>query len=64
MQGKSTRTGLYKRYQCRKSFLRRMGTLFLSLHCCFKSLQVMYPIAGSQNHNQLHRTLGVTVKTA
>src|SRR6476661_7874729 len=68
MQGKSTRKGLYKCYQCRKPFTVRMGTIFESskvgLHIW---LQAMYLIAGSKkgiSSNQLHRTLGVTLKTA
>jgi transposase-like protein len=68
MQGKSTRMGLYKCYQCRKPFTVRMGTLFESskvpLHVW---LQAMYLIAGSKkgiSSNQLARTLGLTVKTA
>jgi hypothetical protein len=68
MQGKSTRMGLYKCYQCRKPFTVRMGTLFesskVALHVW---LQAMYLIAGSKkgiSSNQLARTLGLTVKTA
>jgi transposase-like protein len=68
MQGKSTRKGLYKCYQCRKPFTVRMGTIFesskVALHVW---LQAMYLIAGSKkgiSSNQLHRTLGVTLKTA
>ena len=68
MQGKSTRMGLYKCYQCRKPFTVRMGTIFESskvpLHVW---LAAMYLIAGSKkgiSSNQLARTLGLTVKTA
>jgi transposase-like protein len=68
MGGKSTRTGLYKCYQCRKPFTVRIGTIFESskvpLHVW---LQAMYLIAGSKkgiSSNQLARTLGLTVKTA
>jgi transposase-like protein len=68
MQGKSTRQGLYKCYQCRKPFTVRMGTLFESskvpLHVW---LQAMYLVAGSKkgiSSHQLARTLGLTVKTA
>ncbi len=32
MQGKSTRVGLYKCYQCRKPFTVRMKTIFESSH--------------------------------
>jgi len=68
MQGKSTRKGLYKCYQCRKPFTIRMGTIFESskvpLHIW---LQAMYLVAGSKkgiSSHQLARTLGLTVKTA
>jgi transposase-like protein len=68
MQGKSTRKGLYKCYQCRKPFTVRMGTIFESskvpLHIW---LQAMYLVAGSKkgiSSHQLARTLGLTVKTA
>jgi transposase-like protein len=68
MQGKSTRQGLYKCYQCRKPFTVRMGTIFESskvpLHIW---LQAMYLVAGSKkgiSSHQLARTLGLTVKTA
>ena len=68
MEGKTTRLGLYKCYQCRKPFTVRMGTLFESskvpLHIW---LQAIYLIAGSKkgiSSNQLARVLGLTVKTA
>lgn len=68
MGGKSTRLGLYKCYQCRKPFTVRMGTIFESSHVPLHIwLQAMYLIAGSKkgiSSNQLHRTLGVTLKTA
>jgi transposase-like protein len=68
MQGKSTRLGLYKCYQCRKPFTVRMGTIFESSHVPLHIwLQAMYLVAGSKkgiSSNQLHRTLGVTLKTA
>lgn len=68
MGGKSTRVGLYKCYQCRKPFTVRIGTIFESSHVSLNIwLQAMYLIAGSKkgiSSNQLHRTLGVTLKTA
>jgi transposase-like protein len=68
MGGKSTRTGLYKCYQCRKPFTVRIGTIFESSHVPLHIwLQAMYLVAGSKkgiSSNQLHRTLGVTLKTA
>ena len=68
MQGKSTRIGAYKCYQCRKPFTVKIGTIFESSHVALNIwLQAMYLIAGSKkgiSSNQLHRTLGVTLKTA
>lgn len=68
MGGKSTRVGAYKCYQCRKPFTVKIGTIFESSHVAMNIwLQAMYLIAGSKkgiSSNQLHRTLGVTLKTA
>ena len=68
MGGKSTRIGAYKCYQCRKPFTVKIGTVFESSHVPLRIwLQAMYLIAGSKkgiSSNQLHRTLGVTLKTA
>ncbi|WP_309753167.1 IS1595 family transposase [Novosphingobium sp.] len=68
MAGKSTRSGLWKCYQCRKPFTVKIGTIFESSHVALhKWLQAMYLIAGSKkgiSSNQLHRILGVTLKTA
>lgn len=68
MQGKSTRVGTYKCYQCRKPFTVKIGTIFEASHVPMHLwLQAMYLIAGSKkgiSSNQLHRVLGVTLKTA
>ena len=68
MQGKSTRKGLYKCYQCRKPFTVRMGTIFESSKVPLQVwLMAMQLIAGSKkgiSSHQLARTLGLTVKTA
>jgi len=68
MEGKTTRLGLYKCYQCRKPFTVRMGTIFESSHVPLHIwLQAMYLVAGSKkgiSSQQLARTLGLTVKTA
>ena len=68
MQGKSTRIGLHKCYQCRKPFTVKIGTIFEASHVPMHLwLQAMYLIAGSKkgiSSNQLHRILGVTLKTA
>ncbi|MGE5562088.1 MAG: IS1595 family transposase [Bacillota bacterium] len=68
MQGKATRKGLHKCYQCRKQFTVRQGTIFESSHVPLHIwLQAIFLVAGSKkgiSSNQLHRTLGVTLKTA
>ncbi|HRD76820.1 MAG TPA: IS1595 family transposase [Hyphomicrobiaceae bacterium] len=68
MQGKATRIGLYKCYACRKQFNVKIGTIFGSSHVPMHLwLQAFYLLAGSKkgiSSNQLHRTLGVTLKTA
>src|SRR5271165_4817308 len=68
LKGKTTRLGLYKCYQCRKPFTVRMGTIFESSHMPLHLwLQAMHLVCSSKkgiSANQLHRTLGVTLKTA
>jgi transposase-like protein len=68
MQGQSTRVGLYKCYQCRKPFTVRMGTIFESSHIPLHLwLQAIHLICSSKkgiSANQIHRTLGVTLKSA
>ena len=68
LAGKSTRPGLWKCYHCRKPFTVKIGTIFESSHVALHIwLQAMYLIAGSKkgiSSNQLHRILGVTLKTA
>ena len=68
MAGKATRIGLYKCYQCRKQFTVKVGTVFEDSHVPMKLwLQAMYLLCSSKkgiSSNQLHRTLGVTLKTA
>jgi transposase-like protein len=68
MQGKSTRPGLYKCYQCRKQFTVKVGTVFEDSHVPINLwLQAMYLLCSSKkgiSSNQLSRTLGVTLKTA
>ena len=68
MGGKSTRIGTYKCYQCRKPFTVKVGTIFESSHVPMRLwLQAIYLMAASKkgiSSNQLHRTLGVTLKTA
>jgi transposase-like protein len=68
LEGKSTRPGVYKCYQCRKPFTVKVGTIFESSHVPLRFwLQAMFLMASSKkgiSANQLHRTLGVTLKTA
>ena len=68
MGGKSTRIGAYKCYQCRKPFTVKLGTIFEASHVGLHLwLQAMYLMCASKkgiSSNQLHRTLGVTLKTA
>ncbi len=68
MQGKATRIGLYKCYQCRKQFTVKVGTVFEDSHVPMNIwLQAMYLLCSSKkgiSSNQLSRTLGVTLKTA
>ena len=68
MKGKSTRIGAYKCYQCRKPFTVKVGTIFESSHIPMRYwLQAIYLISSSKkgiSANQLHRTLGITLKSA
>ncbi|MCC7268080.1 MAG: IS1595 family transposase [Caulobacteraceae bacterium] len=68
MGGKSTRIGTYKCYQCRKPFTVKIGTVFESSHIPMRIwLQAMFLLASSKkgiSTNQLHRTLGITLKSA
>ncbi len=62
------RHGLKKCKDCGKQFTVRMGTIFESSHVELHLwLQAIYMVATSKkgiSANQLHRTLGVTLKTA
>jgi transposase-like protein len=68
MAGKATRKGLYKCYACRSQFRVTVGTIFEKSHVPLHIwLQAFFLMAGSKkgiSSNQLHRTLGVTLKTA
>lgn len=68
LKGKSTRHGVYKCYECRKPFTVRIGTIFEDSHVALHLwLQAIFLVASSKkgiSANQLHRTLGVTLKTA
>lgn len=68
MGGTSTRIGTYKCYDCRKPFTVKVGTIFESSHIPLRLwLQGIFLIAASKkgiSSNQLHRTLGITLKSA
>lgn len=68
LAGKSTRIGVHKCYACRKPFTVKVGTIFESSHVALHLwLQAIFLLASSKkgiSANQLHRTLGVTLKTA
>jgi transposase-like protein len=68
LKGKSTRLGVYKCYQCRKPFRATVGTVFEASHIPVRLwLQAIHLMSCSKkgvSSNQLHRVLGVTLKTA
>ena len=68
LSGKSTRLGTMKCYDCRKPFTVKVGTIFQGSHIPLRLwLQAIYLIASSKkgiSTHQLHRTLGVTLKSA
>jgi transposase-like protein len=68
LNGKSTRFGVLKCYDCRKPFTVRVGTIFEDSHVALHLwLQAIFLVAASKkgiSANQLHRVLGVTLKTA
>ena len=65
---KKVRLGLHKCGSCRKQFTVKVGTVFESSHVPLHVwLQAMHLLCSSKkgvSSNQLHRTLGVTLKTA
>ena len=68
LAGNSTRIGVRKCYACRKPFTVKVGTIFESSHVKLHLwLQAIFLMASSKkgvSSNQLHRTFGVTLKTA
>jgi transposase-like protein len=68
MGGKSTRIGTYKCYKCRKPFTVKVGTIFeashVPMHLWVQAIYLMCASKKGISSNQLHRTLGVTLKTA
>jgi transposase-like protein len=68
MEGKSTRIGVRQCNECRKPFTVKVGTIFESSHVPLRLwLQAIHLLCSSKkgiSSNQLHRILGVTLKTA
>lgn len=68
LSGKSTRVGTYKCYECRKPFTVKVGTIFedshVPMHLWLQAMHFMCSSKKGVSSNQLHRTLGVTLKTA
>jgi transposase-like protein len=66
--GKSTRLGVRQCNECRKPFTVKIGTIFESSHVPLRIwLQAIHMICSAKkgiSSNQLHRTFGVTLKTA
>lgn len=60
--------GLWKCYHCRGQFTVRKGTIFeeshVELHIWFQAAHLMCSSKKGISSNQLHRVLGVTLKTA
>ena len=68
LEGKSTRPGVYKCSDCREQFTVTVGTVFERSKIALNIwLQAVYLLCSSKkgiSSHQLHRTLGVTYKTA
>jgi len=68
MQGKSTRLSVRQCNECRKPFTVKVGTIFEASHVPLRFwLQAIHLVCSSKkgiSANQLHRILGVTLKTA
>lgn len=68
LSGQSTRVGTYKCYACRKPFTVKIGTIFEGSHIPLHIwLQAIFLLSSAQEPigaNQLHRTLGISVKSA
>jgi transposase-like protein len=66
--GNSTRIGVRKCYACRKPFTVKVGTIFesshIKLHLWLQAIFLMVSSKKGISSNQLHRTLGVTLKSA
>jgi transposase-like protein len=68
LKGKATRPGIYKCYACRKQFRVTVDTVFEASHIPLRDwLKTVYLVVSSKkgvSSNQLHRTMGITLKSA
>ncbi|MFA7306230.1 MAG: IS1595 family transposase [Hyphomicrobium sp.] len=68
MKGESTRIGAYKCYGCRKPFTVKIGTIFeaskVPMHQWLQAIFLMCSSKKGISSNQLHRMLGVQLRTA
>ncbi|MDR3643949.1 MAG: IS1595 family transposase, partial [Clostridia bacterium] len=68
LNGKSTRPGLYKCYECRKPFTVKLGTPFQSsnvkLHIWLRAMHLLCSGKNRAGSSRLSENLGVTGKTA
>jgi transposase-like protein len=68
LKGKSTRLGVRKCYECRKPFTVKVGTIFESshvpLHLWLQAIHLLCASKKGMSSNQLHRVLGITLKSA
>jgi transposase-like protein len=68
LQGKSNRPGLYKCADCREPFTVTVGSIFerskIPLHKWLLAVYLLCSSKKGMSSHQLHRTLGVTYKTA
>ena len=68
LKGKATRPGVYKCYACRKQFRVTVDTVFEASHIPLRDwLKAVYLMVSSKkgiSSNQLHRTMGITLKSA
>ncbi len=68
LKGKATRPGVYKCHDCREQFTVTVGTVFesskIGLHIWLQAVYLLCSAKKGVSSHQLHRTLGVTYKTA
>jgi transposase-like protein len=68
LKGKSTRIGVYKCRACRKPFTVKVGTVFegsnIKLHIWLQAIFLLSSSKKGISSNQLHRALGITLKSA